>query len=187
MELPEQIVKWVRGDLGDRAFEQWVYASVPLLDAALGQERAMVFYELDFRDWRAVRRLQEEYEAGLIRRCLCPLMGNRQVFGLCSMTIDQGETREMLRRKPEAGWLTLERCRVCGTNWFVADDQLNDQWYLERLEPQAVHAILCYEQWPTTFDQLSYAWPRVPTTWPPEGFRGGPAWQLLLQGPPQTP
>jgi hypothetical protein len=50
MELPEQIVKWVRGDLGDRAFEQWVYASVPLLDAALGQERAMVSFSSPLRD-----------------------------------------------------------------------------------------------------------------------------------------
>jgi hypothetical protein len=69
-------------------------------------------------------------------------MRSRQRFPLTGDSVDQGRTRERLAARADMGWLTLERCRVCGEHWFVAEDQINDDLYLQRLDAEVVRSIL---------------------------------------------
>ena len=113
---------------------------------------------------------------------LCPVMLTRQLFPLGIATLEQAKSRERLRVRPGAGWLTLERCHTCGEHWFVAEDQIGDRVFLQRLNAQEVAAILEKNCWPETFDGLDYSWPRGPLrNWPPPGSAIGRAFDLLFE------
>src|SRR2546430_5399121 len=79
IEIPQEVIRWIRGELDDSQFERWVYANHDLLVRALGPERASELFELDFRpghlDRLAARReLQQRLIGGPPRPCRCVLI-----------------------------------------------------------------------------------------------------------------
>ena len=52
-------------------------------------------------------------------------------------------------------WLYVSRCSVCGTDWMIAqEEQIHDNFYLKRLLPETMRAIVEQGQWPVDFLQF---------------------------------
>ena|SRR2546427_4751618 len=159
IEIPQEVIRWIRGELDDSQFERWVYANHDLLVRALGPERASELFELDFRpghlDGLAARReLQQRLIGGLPRPCRCVLMVDRQVVPLGPGTRATDGSPflarfERIRGGPNGS--ELWRCNSCAQAWFVILDREDDAWYFERLSVAQAAAALRQNRWPETF------------------------------------
>jgi hypothetical protein len=140
--LTDEIVRWVRGDLDTKLFEQWVYQQ-PF-------EEFRDLIELNYRDPVAVAEMQERLAPELPKRgCYCALMLHRQRFLIWSATMEPQFVApfEKLRLRPPTD--ALWKCRHCATHWLVARD--DDDWYFERVSREAAELIVRGDEWPGTF------------------------------------
>jgi hypothetical protein len=49
-------------------------------------------------------------------------------------------------------WLYISKCHVCGQNWMVAqEERIHDNYFLKRIESDAVQAITEQSNWPNDF------------------------------------
>jgi hypothetical protein len=69
-----------------------------------------------------------------------------------------GEERvfETLERTRDHGsglwWLHLSKCRVCGQDWLVAqDERIYDNFYLKRIKPNDARGVSDDDRWPDDF------------------------------------
>jgi len=85
--------------------------------------------------------------------CACPSLKNPAV-------IDMGDTAtslDLFERIKERGepywWLYAARCKSCGTNWLVAqEERQNDVIILRRLNQAELDGVAIRDEWPSDFD-----------------------------------
>ena len=66
-----------------------------------------------------------------------------RVFATLEMTRDYGGS---------LWWLYLSKCKICGQNWLVAqDERIYDNYYLKRITPAEVRDIADCNRWPEDF------------------------------------
>lgn len=179
MTLPEQVVRWIRGDVTDADFEKWLYGSKSA-EEALGATTYFDLIELDYRDRHATRAMRHRFIESLCKTCLCPLMLDRQWLSLSHETLDFVNRLDVLRERTP--WLRLNQCHACGQYWYTGIDTVDDGVFLERLKETDAKSILNGDAWPTTFDGFAYVWPQgqVLENEPPQGFSNREAWGLIM-------
>jgi hypothetical protein len=173
MDFPEELVRWMRGELDDRRFEQWVYANQELLEALLGPERALDLMELDYRPEdlnrpSAKANLRRLLIRDLGRTCRCVLMRDRQIVPLnytTRSTADSPFLAQFLRTKGGPNGSELWRCRRCEQAWFVVLDDDADDWYFQRLSPAQAATALHASYWPPTYDEFGATFPSGHLRW----------------------
>src|SRR5438128_1852705 len=123
--IPDEVWRWVRGELPDEKSEQWLHAQGSGLERAMGQRVYLDAFELDFRDPYAVSSMRQRLAAQLPRSCVCPLMLNRQRLPLTVATRSANDSPflALFERVCEAAnGAELWRCRRCGSYWSVVLD-----------------------------------------------------------------
>lgn len=159
-KLHEELWKFARGDSLVEQFEQWVYDS-PELETYLGTDLYWDLITLNFRNRRAVLDFQSRLEAWLYektpRECDCITWGNYQKIPLVFDTADLLESFSTLRKRTP--WLTLVRCPICVTYWYVAVDTVDDDYYWRRLDEIDAEKIIKEDTWPASFDDNERFWP----------------------------
>ena len=56
------------------------------------------------------------------------------------------------QHSPDLWWLYSSKCRTCGQDWLVAqDERIYDNYYLKRLSPSEAQDIARAERWPVDF------------------------------------
>jgi hypothetical protein len=156
--FPEQMLRWVRGEIADLEFERWVYANADLLESQLGPERAGELLELDYRPGDLAResarnRLRMSLVSQLSRACACPLMRDRQSLPLCvetRATPDSPFYARFTRMEGGPNGSELWQCKACGQEWLVILDWDADGWYLERLSSAQAGTVRKQGLWPGT-------------------------------------
>ncbi|MGE0583589.1 MAG: hypothetical protein AB7O39_00470 [Flavobacteriaceae bacterium] len=132
-ETLEIFWRFARGDTPVETFEKWLYAS-PELEATLGPEVYLDMISVDFRDPQAtaalVYRLLDDLPP--IAACLCHTLRNCDRTGIGTDT--PWEFMEVKEPRVEAiNWLQRWQCRICGTRWIAAADDIGyDTWTLRR-------------------------------------------------------
>lgn len=161
--IPEQVVRWYRGDLSDSEFEPWIYANADLLESSLGKDLAMALIERDYRpgppanEWPPSLDLRAELAKLLRRACPCLLFCDRQWLILNAGTASWIAKR-CVQLRELTSWVQLVRCRVCGEHWLVGCDTVDDVWFLERISESTASAIVERDEWPATFDGWKHLW-----------------------------
>jgi hypothetical protein len=174
--IPEQVLRWIRGELSSADFEPWVYANTGLLESALGKERMLQLLETDYGSGHAGSTVRYQLARLLTRSCRCLLTCDRQSFGLagglCQWLYEKCE-----QRKAKTPWLKLVRCRECGQDWLTGCDTVDDRIFLERTSAAAALAIVERDEWPATFVGWEHLWhpstPKVTRQVLPEEFSTG--------------
>ena len=98
---------------------------------------------------------------------------------MSSETSDAMVSLEKLSER--ASCLTLEKCRQCGVYWYIACDEEEDDYYLQKLNQQEVNKILSYNVWPSTFDNNPFVGTRCSGEIYWKFIRGDLSFQKLKQ------
>jgi hypothetical protein len=150
--------RFVRGDTGIAAFEQWIYACSDEVESRLGKPAVLELLAADYRSPEAVARVKEllrEYvERVSSLECRCVTLANVAV-------IDMREESESVlatiqARRSRGGpfwWLWCGECTRCGQWWLVAqEERQNDVFCLRRLANAESAALVEHNLWPADFD-----------------------------------
>ncbi len=121
------------GETPGLEFERWFLAQ-HALEGQLGKDLHWKLTSYDYKDRDEVWELRQLLAAKLetIRQCECPVIRTvvpmssdlyfEKVFGSMERVIEYG---------PEKWWLYISRCKACGTNWLIAqDDRIYDDFFL---------------------------------------------------------
>ncbi len=179
MLLPEIALRWVRRELDDAAFEEWLYTD-PDAEKELGTGVWLELTSMNFRDPYATYAASERLASKAAVTCICPLLRDRQYIPITGLLGMHSWLDTICSRTP---WLDLKRCKSCGQHWYVATDTVDDGWYLQRLTSSEAD-LAVRSNWPDTFDAFPYVWPQDagPPRRPearPAGFASGVALHFL--------
>ncbi len=167
MFVPDELARWIRGEMDDAQFEQWVYANHERLERELTRERAFELIELDYRPEDIARpSAKDEIKQRLIRdlnlQCTCILMRDRQLLPLSistRFTRDSPFVARFTRTEGGPNGSELWKCKTCSQIWFVIVDSDDDWWYFERVTPAQARAAVEENRWPATYDRFDIRWP----------------------------
>ena len=88
-------------------------------------------------------------------KCACYSLGTEAIVPMRGHGLDEKVFATLRRVEKHGGrqwWLYLSRCEVCGWHWMVAqDERIHDNFYLKRLDMEAVRKIRIDGDWPTDF------------------------------------
>jgi hypothetical protein len=163
--IEETLWSYVRGDMDDREFEAWAYAT-PGLETALGETDYVAIVGADYANlsggarYDHVKLLQRIVTTHFPRRCRCPSIPNRAKteLGVSSPVEICGDV--VARRTPSS--IRLVHCKDCGADWLVGTDTIDDQIYLYRLSNTETRDIVANSRWPTIFEDHPNLWPDTP-------------------------
>lgn len=149
-----QLWAFVRGETAPKTFEQWIFDQADLEDplGALHWE----LLSADYSDRDAVWHLRQALGSALdrYRLCGCPRvrdlsaldMGTDPFVQTVVATLD-----EVVGSQPETWWRYISRCRCCGTNWLVAqEERIYDAFFMLRVSDDVVDRAQAGE-WPERF------------------------------------
>ena len=156
--IPIDLWRWVRGDLADDLFAEWL-RSQALESWSLDLNATSQLRLLDSSDGTVTKAVRKSLAASLPRECLCPLFTDRQWLGIWEGTLPNVFLPRFHRVQQRTAWLQLLRCKQCEHHWYAAYDTVGDAWYLERLTAEAAKDIVEYDRWPSTFDDFDSVWP----------------------------
>ena len=179
MTLPEMALRWVRRELDDAAFEEWLYTN-PDARKSLGPGMWLELTSMDFRDPYATYAASVRLAGKATMTCICPVLRDRQYIPITGLLRMDVWLDTICSRTP---WLDLKRCKGCGQHWYVATDTVDDGWYLQRLTDSEAD-LAKRSSWPDTFDAFPYVWPQQPgppgrPETRPTGFASGVALHFL--------
>ncbi|WP_420381998.1 hypothetical protein [Novosphingobium sp.] len=147
---------FARGDLSGETFEQWCFEQ-PELEDFLGNELHWEVVSADYANKEIVWHLRQTLADCLraLSKCEClalrdlavvPMGGDlyqEKVFNSLDNIFVYGKDK---------WWLYVVECRVCLTNWLVAqDERIYDNFYLRRMNLAARQQIADTGDWPDEF------------------------------------
>lgn len=97
-------------------------------------------------------RRTESTEAGLA--CCCRSLPNLAVVPMGCDGLDERvfATLETVRDHGDLWWLYLSKCRACGQQWLIAqDERIYDDYFLKRLSPSDAAGVIERGCWPDDF------------------------------------
>jgi len=158
MEQPHLNTLWefVRGDLAVPEFEAWLYNHDDL-EATLGGNLYLEAISANYRNSDEVFDIRQKLHAALPppSGCLCITLPNLAIVPMGGDGLDERFFATVAEVQPygrDLWWLHLSRCRVCGQNWMVAqEERLYDDYMLKRLSAHEAGAIVDRDQWPSDF------------------------------------
>lgn len=167
-EIKEYMWSFVRGDLDIKTFEQWVYTTTELekLDASL--YLYLLEYDYNHPNRYDISHLKNKIYDWLITHfpsdCSCIAwkndeqlnIGHHSTLGFISSEYFKGKFSIINNRTP---WLSLRKCQVCKTYWYIGLDTYDDFFILHRVTAEEVSSILNKDIWPTYYDDNPYFWP----------------------------
>jgi hypothetical protein len=152
---------FARGDMEPSEFERLLYDSSDL-ESRIGRTTYLDLLETDFASLRSVSEarqcLRDQIPVIDPQACNCLSWRNDTRFPLGIETSPDwfsATFHAISRRTP---WLDHVRCNSCGTDWYVATDTIDDDYYFHRMTPEEV-ALVGRGSWPLTFDDLAAVWP----------------------------
>lgn len=148
---------FVRGASDAARFERWLYDE-DNAEAAFGADLYMALISTDYQDrdalFLAQRQLGEFMERWYPPNCICEARDSTNfVLGMGSDEADYAfDTIKTVAFCPEPrGWLSLGRCSVCGTHWFVGTDSVvHDDYEFLEADSTTVGIVLRRNLWPPT-------------------------------------
>lgn len=161
-ELIMNLWKFFRDDMTVSDFEQWVYKT-PELENVLGVQLYFETVACNYHDLEKVWQLKQLLKSAVDlldpQQCHCSIWKDNQKIPI---SLDSGwelinEAFVALRKRTP--WLTLSRCSHCGQYWYVALDNIEDDYYLHRLKNEEAQRIITNNDWPLVFDGLKAVWP----------------------------
>lgn len=147
---------FVRGDLAIPEFETWLYAHEEL-EKALGSALHFELISTDYRNRDNVFAVREKLHAVLRKtlKCECLSFSDLAVVPMGCDGLDErffASIDEVQRYGRDLWWLHLSRCRVCGQNWMIAqEERIYDDYFLKRLTAEEASQIVNYDKWPNDF------------------------------------
>jgi hypothetical protein len=151
-----QFWAFVRGDLEPLAFELWFLGEQGLEDT-LGESLHWDLTCSDYRDGSEVRRLRQNLRELIVQdaQCECNTLRNLDVIPMGCDGLDERFFATVDRLVDHGGrqwWLYLSRCNNCEQHWLVAqEERIYDDFFIRRLGPDEVQAIVADGAWPPTF------------------------------------
>jgi hypothetical protein len=148
--------RFVRGDLPVASFEAWLYAQKDL-ERDLGEELYMELLSFDYRDRRELVLLCEKLATFLrpALECECVTLPDMAMVPMGCEGVDErvfASVQRTANHGSEKWWLSLNRCRVCGQDWMIAqEERIYDDYFLRRLTAHEARAITDDARWPDDF------------------------------------
>lgn len=155
------ICSYVRGDLEDEYFEEWLYSKSDELNNLFEETFLLDVLATDFSDPSAVDKTKEAIRRFLLEStslsCKCLLIRNRDNLPL------NFETSSTMSKFVEVSvltpWLTLKQCSICSEHWLVGIDTVDDEILLSRVSGEDLERIQKNDEWPTLFNNCTSLWP----------------------------
>ena len=142
-------------------FEQFLYNS-PGVEHLLGRTAYLDLLETDYASKQSAaearRRVATELARVDAQACGCASWRNDMKVPLgyeSDVEWFSSHFHVLARRTP---WLEHVRCKLCETDWYVATDTVDDDYYFHRMTAEEI-AGMSTGVWPATFDKLEAAWP----------------------------
>lgn len=88
--------------------------------------------------------------------CCCSELSDLAVVGMGDPNGLDERLFDNLERVQDHGgeqwWLYASVCKACGQNWMIAqDERIHDNFYLKRLDGEAMREIVDHSRWPDDF------------------------------------
>lgn len=152
----ETLWKFVRGDLTAPDFEVWLYAHKEL-EAGLGNALYLELRSANYRHHEDVFDVREKLRTSLRPplKCECLPLSGLAVIPMGCDGLDQrffATVEEVRAYGRDLWWLHMSRCKVCGQNWMIAqEERIYDDYMLKRLTTEEARQIVENGKWPDDF------------------------------------
>lgn len=146
---------FARGETPGSIFEQWFIKQVDL-EQPLGKDLHLELLSSTYVEREEVWNLRQSLRATLepSRRCECPTIRDMSAIPMGGDFYFEKvfePLEEVATYGPDKWWLYISRCRSCGTNWLIAqDDRIYDDFFMKRLTDAEVERAKAGE-WPEQF------------------------------------
>jgi hypothetical protein len=148
--------KFVRGDLAIAKFEAWLYDQNGL-EALLGGDLYHEVISANYGSPYQADDVREKLRAALRPplTCECMTLSDTAVVPMGGDGLDNRFFATIEQVRPygrDLWWLRLSRCRVCGQNWMIAqEERIYDDHFLKRLNVDEARSIVDNDSWPDDF------------------------------------
>jgi hypothetical protein len=147
---------FARGDTAGHEFEQWFLAQEDL-EGPLGEGLHWSLASAAYADRDEVWKLRQSVAQKLEphKQCECASIRDLAAIPMGCDGLDERVFATVENVRDHGGdlwWLHLSKCRVCGQNWMVAqEERIFDDYFLRRLSVSEAREISDEGRWPAEF------------------------------------